>query len=84
MPSRKVTIYELELIDYDYPVITLEAKVSSGTYIRSLAEDLGAALATGAYLSGLVRTEVGEYRLADAVELDQCDNQTILLEVWAH
>lgn len=73
MPSRLVTVYELGLISYDYPIIHLEAKVSSGTYIRSLAEDLGAALNTGAYLSGLVRTEVGEYRLGDATELEGSD-----------
>jgi tRNA pseudouridine55 synthase len=81
MPSRQVTVYELELISYDYPIVKLEAKVSSGTYIRSLAEDLGAALKTGAYLSRLVRTEVGEYKLADAIQLEDCDEQTDLLEV---
>lgn len=81
MPSRQVTVYELELLSYDYPNIKLEAKVSSGTYIRSLAEDLGAALETGAYLSGLVRTEVGEYKLSNAIQLDKCDEQTSLLEV---
>ncbi len=77
MPSRQVTVHELELISYDYPIIKLDAKVSSGTYIRSLAEDLGAALKTGAYLSGLVRTEVGEYSLADAVALDGSDAETV-------
>jgi tRNA pseudouridine55 synthase len=81
MPSRRVTVYELKLISYEYPTIELEAKVSSGTYIRSLAEDLGAALATGAYLSGLVRTEVGEYRLNDAAQLENVDSQAVLLEV---
>jgi tRNA pseudouridine55 synthase len=81
MPSRQVTIYELVLIDYHYPIVKLEAKVSSGTYIRSLAEDLGAVLEIGAYLSGLVRTEVGEYKLSDAIQLDKCDEQTVLLEV---
>ena len=81
MPSRQVTIYELELISYDYPIVKLEAKVSSGTYIRSLAEDLGATLKTGGYLSGLIRTEVGEYSLSDAIQLDKCDEQTVLLEV---
>ena len=77
MPSRQVTIYELELISYDYPVIKLETRVSSGTYIRSLAEDLGGVLGTGAYLSGLVRTEIGEYRLSDAVELEGSDAQSV-------
>jgi len=84
MPSRQVTVYELELISYDYPILKLETKVSSGTYIRSLAEDIGNVLQTGAYLSGLVRTEVGEYKLSEAIQLDKCDEQTALLEVRAH
>ena len=85
MPSRQVTIYELKLLTYAYPLISLEAKVSSGTYIRSLAEDLGAKLGTGAFLSGLIRTEVGAYKLNDAVQLDSCDEATVarLLEVLA-
>ena len=70
MPSRQVIIYELKLINYAYPVLKLEAKVSSGTYIRSLAQDLGGLLKTGAYLSGLVRTEVGEFKLSEALQLD--------------
>lgn len=81
MPSRQVTVYELKLIAYDYPLVRLEAKVSSGTYIRSLAEDLGATLATGAYLSGLVRTEVGEYRLSDAASLETVGSKPVLLEL---
>jgi len=51
--------------------------VSSGTYIRTLAEDLGRILATGAYLSGLERTEVGRYRLAEAVELEGTDEVVV-------
>jgi tRNA pseudouridine55 synthase len=73
MPGRQVTIYENELIRYDYPIIELSSKVSSGTYIRTLAEDLGGILATGGYLSGLVRTEVGEYLLNEAVVLEEAD-----------
>lgn len=70
MPSRLVTIYENKPLSYEYPVVKLESLVSSGTYIRTLAEDLGAILGTGAYLSGLVRTEVAEYRLTDAAPLE--------------
>jgi len=71
MPSRTVTVYENRLLRYEYPEVELEAKVSSGTYIRTLAEDLGERLGTGAYLAKLTRTEVGPYRLAGALELDQ-------------
>ncbi len=71
MPVRQVTVYENILLHYDYPVVRLEARVSSGTYIRTLAEDLGRFLGTGAYLAGLVRTEVADYRLDEAVVLDE-------------
>ena len=73
MPSRQVTVYENTLVRYSYPIIEIDAKVSSGTYIRTLAQDLGEELGTGAYLSGLVRTEVGEFQLADAIVLDEAD-----------
>jgi tRNA pseudouridine55 synthase len=73
MPSRQVTVHEHTLITYSYPVVELEAHVSSGTYIRTLAEDLGRRLGTGAYLTGLVRTECGPYSLQDAVVLEEAD-----------
>lgn len=71
MPSRQVTVYENKVLRYEYPIIELETKVSSGTYIRTLAEDAGKLLGTGAYLNGLVRTEVGPYGLAEALVLDE-------------
>ncbi len=67
---RKVTIAHIELLNYSYPKLHFRADVSSGTYIRSLVEDIGAALGTGAYMSALTRTRVGEYNLDDAVHLD--------------
>lgn len=70
MPSRKITVSELRIVSYEYPVLTIEADVSSGTYIRTLAADIGEKLGTGAYLSNLVRTRVGEYMLEQAVTLD--------------
>jgi len=73
MPSRQVTVYENRLVGYEYPVLELDSRVSSGTYIRTLAEDLGGLLGTGAYLSGLVRTEVGNYNLTEALPLDEVD-----------
>jgi len=77
MPSRVVKVYENTLIAYEYPQLTLSSKVSSGTYIRSLAEDIGKALETGGYLSGLVRNEVGDYRLEAAVSLDEMDFDSV-------
>ena len=48
----------------------IKAKVSSGTYIRTLGEDIGSKLGTGAYLTNLRRTQVGDYRVEDAVSLE--------------
>jgi tRNA pseudouridine55 synthase len=73
MTVRHVNIYENKLERYEYPLVELDTRVSSGAYIRSLAEDIGRALGTGAYLSGLKRTEVGEFRLEDAIGLDEAD-----------
>jgi tRNA pseudouridine55 synthase len=73
MPSRQVTVYQSQVLSYNYPILEAEFKVSSGTYIRTLAEDLGKILGTGAYLGGLVRTEVGPYRLDEALALDEIE-----------
>ena len=54
-----------------FPTLTLRVVCSKGTYIRALARDIGEALGTGAYLSGLIRTRVGQYRLADCLDPDQ-------------
>ena len=70
MPSRKVSIYELRIMNYEYPRLEVEVTCSSGTYIRTLAQDIGEKLGTGAYLSKLVRLRVGDYSLDQAVELD--------------
>jgi tRNA pseudouridine55 synthase len=67
---RAVTIYRLELVAYTPPQLVLDVACSKGTYIRSLAHDLGAALGCGAYLAGLVRTRHGPFGLADAITLD--------------
>jgi tRNA pseudouridine55 synthase len=70
LAARTVRVNELVLLSYEHPILKVRAAVSSGTYIRSLAEDIGAALGTKAYLAGLVRSRVGRYTLADALELD--------------
>jgi tRNA pseudouridine55 synthase len=59
LESRPVHIYESVFTSYDYPEVKFTSKVSSGTYIRSLVEDIGQALGTGAYMSALRRTQVG-------------------------
>ena len=69
IPSRQVTIYSLELLDYSYPEVKIRTHVSSGTYIRSLAVDIGEALETGAYCSQLRRTRIAEWGVEDAKKL---------------
>ena len=69
MPSRNVTIYSLKLISYEYPYVNIRTHVSSGTYIRTLAQDIGEALGTGAYCRGLRRTKIAEYDISDAKTL---------------
>jgi tRNA pseudouridine55 synthase len=71
--ARRVVIHELTLLDRtggDAPTLTLRVACSKGTYIRSLARDLGAALACGAHLAGLRRTAVGRFRLEQAIDLE--------------
>lgn len=70
MPTRWVDIYEIEIIRYNYPILEIRAHVSSGTYIRSLAEDIGRALGTGAYCSSLRRLKVGDYTIEQAKKLE--------------
>ena len=70
---RQVIINRLEIIGYDYPEVKLIADVSSGTYIRSLVEDLGRDLGVGAYTTTLRRTQVGEFDLGQAQDLKSKD-----------
>lgn len=66
VPMRFVTIHSLELIDYTYPELKVRACVSSGTYIRSLAGDIGSFLKTGAYCLQLRRTTIGDWTITQA------------------
>lgn len=70
MPERMVRIDEIEMLEYEFPRLAIRVKCGSGTYIRTLAEDIGEALGTGAYLTDLRRTQVGEWRVEDAVGLE--------------
>mgnify|MGYP000016131406 FL=1 len=71
MPRRQVSIYSLELIDYNYPRLTIRTHVSSGTYIRSLAVDLGRSLGVGAYCQSLRRLQIADYRVEQALDWQQ-------------
>jgi tRNA pseudouridine55 synthase len=70
---RKITIYNINILTFDPPHLTLFVKCSSGTYIRSLANDLGQQLHSLAYLSGLKRLTIGDYSLNDALTIRDLD-----------
>lgn len=69
--ARPVRIYDLRLVRWEPPVLAIEVVCGRGTYIRSLAHDLGMALGCGAHLGGLVRTRVGPFTLEDALSIEQ-------------
>lgn len=73
LEARPVRIYRNELTGYDYPYVHFTSDVGSGTYIRSLVEDLGDVLGTGAYMSNLRRIRVGEFRIDEAVPPDDLE-----------
>lgn len=73
-PTRKVSIYNLKILEYNYPTLKISTFVSSGTYIRTLGEDIGDALETGAYLTELRRTKIGDYSVEDAIKLEDFMN----------
>lgn len=76
--QRKVKVYSMQPTAYSYPKVKFTTDVSSGTYIRSLVEDLGKALGTGAYMNELIRTKVGNFKLENA---QQPKNKDLLKQI---
>ena len=70
LEPRRVSISRIELTSYEPPLVSLEVDCSAGTYLRSMAHDLGAALRTGAHLHELCRTRSGPFQLSQAISLD--------------
>lgn len=73
-PSREVEIFTLDMVHYQKPILTLDVWCSKGTYIRTLAADLGHRLGCGAHLSQLQRTAVGQIKLSDCHTLHDIAN----------
>ncbi len=71
LKPRPITIHEFEITSWDLPTIGFRVKCSKGTYIRSLAHDFGKAMNSGAYLTKLTRTKIGDYDLKDAWEIEE-------------
>jgi tRNA pseudouridine55 synthase len=71
---RRITIYALEIEKVELPLVTMRIRCSKGTYIRTLCEDLGNALGTGAAMQSLIRTRVGQFTLDQARTLDELEH----------
>ena len=71
VPARKITVYQVEVLDLTLPVVRARITCSPGTYIRSLARDLGKRLSCGGCLKSLVREQSGPFRLEEALTLEQ-------------
>ncbi len=71
MKPRLVTIHSLKIENYEYPELKLTVQCSSGTYIRTLAEDIGKALGCGAYVTALRRTKIGEFSINESVSVEE-------------
>ena len=78
MKPRQVTIHKIDIARFDLPDVTLDVTCSKGTYIRSLAHDIGKALGSGAHLSGLRRTRIGDFSVDDAISMQ--DIEKVLFE----
>ncbi len=83
LEPRNVTIYSISDIKYTYPNIHCTVSVGSGTYIRSLARDVGGLLKTGAYLSALRRTSIAGYNIANAISPENISSEIIAQKLLA-
>ena len=72
---RKITIYDISITDFDLPDVTMDITCSKGTYIRSLANDVGMAMNSGAHLSALRRTRIGDFSVDDAVGMTELEEK---------
>jgi tRNA pseudouridine55 synthase len=81
--SRPVTIHNIKLTDWKPPIITIEVVCGKGTYIRSLAHDLGQVLGCGAHLKSLVRLRYGLFDIRDSISLPQLEN-AFRHNYWQH
>ncbi len=70
MKPARITIYDLQIIDFSLPKLVIRVKCSKGTYIRSLARDIGAALDSGGHLTGLIRSVSGEFKVAESLSME--------------
>jgi tRNA pseudouridine55 synthase len=80
LKASKITIKEIEILEFDLPVLKVRLLCSKGTYIRSFAHDLGRSLNSGAYLKSLKRTISGSYKIKDAQSIDEFQEKLFSLQ----
>jgi len=74
---NEIEIYKIKILDYSWPLLKIEVRCSAGTYIRSLAHDIGQKLGTGAYCQNLTRTKIGKYDLSKASDINGLNISTL-------
>ncbi len=77
LEPRTISVYDIRVLKFDYPELTLDITCGSGTYVRSLGRDLAASLGTGAVMSALVRTAIGDFSLQDSCRVEQLTRESI-------
>ena len=75
LQPRKISIQSFEITQINLPEVHFKVVCSTGTYIRSLANDYGAELGCGAYLGSLCRTRIGEFKMEDAMTIEDIEAQ---------
>ena len=79
--AREISIYSIRLMDWTTPLLTIEVECGRGTYIRSIAQDIGEALGCGGHISRLTRTRYGPFDIKDSIGLSQLEN-SLVNELW--
>lgn len=79
LQPKEITIYDISLVSFHAPVLEIKVNCSKGTYIRSLARDIGISLKSGAHLSGLVRSAIGSFLLKDALNIEEFERNFVFL-----
>lgn len=78
IPEKEVEIFDLECIKYEFPYLTFDCKCSSGTYIRTLVDDIAKSLNTKAYMTVLIRTRSGDFLIKNSVNIDCVQKENII------
>lgn len=82
LEPRSVTVHELTVLDFEPPEVRLHVRCSSGTYVRSLARDLGQSLGVGAHLTALRRTAIGGFSVEGALHPDDLKDEAKIASAW--